>query len=50
MKLLFTQCSCGKCCKISPGYDYTDIAIRKKVIPNRHMSAKLQSRIRYGAK
>ena len=50
VKLLFTQCSCGKYCEILPGYDYIDIAIRKKVFPNRHISTKLQSRIKYGAK
>ena len=50
VKLLSTQCSCGKSCKTSPGYYYIDIAIRKKFSANKHMSAKLQCRAKYGAK
>ena len=50
VKLRFTQCSCGKCCKTSPGYYYMDIAIRKNFSDNKHMSAKLECRPKYGTK
>ena len=53
VELLFTQCSCGKCCKISqtsPGYYYMDIAVMKMLSPNKHMSAKLQTQTKYGTK
>ena len=50
VKLLFTQCSCDKCFKRSPGYYYMDLSIRKKLSLNRDMSAKLQPQTKYGTK
>ena len=50
VELLFTQCSCGKCCKTSqtlPGCYYMDIAAMKNLSPNKHKSAKLQTHTKY---
>ena len=42
MKVLFNQCSCGECCKTTPGYYCLDIDIREKVSPNKNMYISLQ--------